>query len=65
MPRLRPQSKKNLGMDTFSSEMLEAARFYHLQHANRQAKGYVPVEIAAFIAGACWARQVLVEEEKG
>jgi hypothetical protein len=59
------QSKANLRMDTFEAEMVEAARLYHLQVAQGKAKGYVAPEIAAFIAGACWARQVLLEEEKG
>jgi hypothetical protein len=44
--------------------MLEAARIYHLQLAHGRAKGYMPVEVAAFIAGACWAKQVLVGERK-
>jgi hypothetical protein len=44
--------------------MLEAARIYHLQLAHGQAKGYMPVEVAAFIAGACWAKQVIVAEGK-
>ena len=51
-------------MDAFEAEMVEAARLYHLQVAQGKAKGYVAPEIAAFIAGA-WARQVLLEEEKG
>ena len=45
----------NPGTDTFNLEMLEAARFYHLQVARSQAKVYMPAETAAFIAGACWA----------
>jgi hypothetical protein len=52
-------------MDTFEAEMVEAARHYHLQVTHGQAKGCVAPEITAFIAGACWARQVLLEEEKG
>jgi len=44
--------------------MLDAARVYHLHVAHGQAKGYVPVEVAAFIAGACWAKQVIVGEGK-
>jgi hypothetical protein len=59
------ESNPNLGTDTFDSEILEAARLYHLQCAHSQAKGYVPAEVAAFIAGACWARLVFERREKG
>jgi hypothetical protein len=38
--------------------MIEAARLYHLP----LAKGYMPVEVAGFIAEACWAKRVLVGE---
>ena len=48
----------------FDLEMVEAARFYQLQHAYGRAKSYIPVEVAAFIAGACWARQVLVGKKR-
>jgi hypothetical protein len=51
-------------MDAFEAEMVEAARFYNLQATLGQAKGYVPPAEAAFIAGACWARQVLLREGK-
>jgi len=44
--------------------MVEAALVYYQELAHGQAKGYVPVEVAAFIAGACWARQLLLGEEK-
>jgi hypothetical protein len=60
----RRQSGSSLGTNAFDSEMLEAARIYHLQLAHGQAKGYMPVEVAAFIAGACWAKQVIVAEGK-
>jgi len=52
------------GTDAFDSEMVEAALVYYQELAHGQAKGYVPVEVAAFIAGACWARQLLLGEEK-
>jgi hypothetical protein len=48
------------GTDPFDSEMVEVALVYHRELAHRQAKGYVPVEVRAFIAGACWAKQVLL-----
>jgi hypothetical protein len=48
-------------MNAFDSEMLEAARVYHLHLAHRQAKGYMPTEVAAFIAGACWAKAFVAE----
>ena len=64
MHKARQQSKPNLRMDAFEAEMVEAARFYNLQATLGQAKGYVPPAEAAFIAGACWARQVLNGEEK-
>ena len=58
------ESNPNLGTDTFDSEMVEAAGLYRLQLRDRQAKGYLSVVQAAFIAGACWARQVLERREK-
>jgi hypothetical protein len=53
------QSNLNLGTDDFDSSVVEAAWAYHVQIRAGNAKGYVPVEVAAFIAGACWAKQVL------
>jgi hypothetical protein len=41
-----------------------AERVYHLQLHYGQAEGSVPPEVAAFIAVACWARQVLLGEGK-
>lgn len=64
MRQAQRQSKPNLGRNAFDLKMLEAARFYHLQLAHGQAKGYMPVEVSAFIAGACWAKQVLMSCEK-
>jgi hypothetical protein len=60
----RRQSGLTLETNAFDTEMLDAARVYHLHVAHGQAKGYVPVEVAAFIAGACWAKQVIVGEGK-
>ena len=42
----------------FDSSVIEAVWAYHVQIRAAPAKGYVPVEVAAFIAGACWAKQV-------
>jgi hypothetical protein len=58
------QSESNLGTDSFDAEMVEAALVYHWELAPGRANGYVPVDVAAFIAGACWARQVLLGDEK-
>jgi hypothetical protein len=60
MHKAQQQSKPNLSMDAFEVEMVEAARFYNLQATRGQAKGYLPPAEAAFIAGACWANEVLL-----
>ena len=49
------------GTDVFDSEIVEAALVYHRELA--KAKDW-PAEVRAFIAGACWARQVLLGEGK-
>jgi hypothetical protein len=59
----RSRSQPNLGTDSFDSSVVEAAWAYHRQIGCR-AKGNVPVEVAAFIAGACLAKEVLVGERK-
>src|SRR6516165_11292152 len=64
MPQARRQSESNPGTDNFDAEMVEAALVYYRELAPRRANGYIPIEVAAFIAGACWARQVLVGEER-
>jgi hypothetical protein len=48
---------------TSISAVVEAALTYHLQVSARDAKGKVPVEVAAFIAGACWVKEVLKTQE--
>ena len=58
MPEERKRSKPNLGMNDFDSSVVQAAYAYHLQIGASHAKGNVSVEVAAFIAGACWAKQV-------
>ena len=40
------------------SSVVEAAWTCHIQIGVDSDKGYVPVEVVAFIAEACWARQV-------
>jgi len=35
-----------------------------MQIGIRYAKSRTPIEVAAFITGACWARQVLESREK-
>ena len=63
MPGERQRSRPTLGTNDFDSSVVQAAWAYHLQIGASHAKGNVPVELAAFIAGACWARRVLVGEE--
>jgi hypothetical protein len=46
-------------MDSFDWELVEAAWCHHRQVC-AEVKAHVPSEVAAFIAGACWARQVLL-----
>jgi len=58
------QSRLNLGTDDFDSSVVQAAWAYHRQIGVGGPKSNVPVELAAFIAGACWARQVIVGEGK-
>jgi hypothetical protein len=58
------QSTSDLGTDNFDSSVVEAAWAYHRRIGAGGVKGYIPVEVAAFIAGACWARQVLKICEK-
>ena len=63
MRNTRRQLERDLGTDNFDSSVLEAAWIYHRQIGARYAKGIVPVEVAAFIAGACWARMLVAEKE--
>jgi hypothetical protein len=56
------QPKPDLGIESFDSAVVQAAYAYHVQIGGH-ARGNVPVEVAAFIAGACWVRQVLVGGE--
>ena len=58
------QSRSNLGTDDFDSSVIQAAWAYHMQIGVGGPKSNVSVELAAFIAGACWARQVIVAEGK-
>jgi hypothetical protein len=51
-------------MDNFDSSSVEAAWTYHRQIGGSHAKGNVPVEVAAFLAGACWAKQVFAEHDE-
>jgi hypothetical protein len=53
------QSNLNLRTDDFDSSVFQAAWAYHQQIGARHAKGNLPIEVPAFIAGACWARQLL------
>jgi hypothetical protein len=64
MRRAARKSKSNLGTGAFDSSVVEVARAYHLQIGTGHAKGYMPVEVAAFIAGARWAKQVLVGKKE-
>jgi hypothetical protein len=63
MPQSRERSKPDLGTNDFDSSVVQAAYAYHRQIGAGHAKGNVPVEVAAFIAGACWARQVVLGGE--
>ena len=60
-----PQSDSGLGTDDFDPSVVEAAWAYHQQIGGSQAKGNVPVEVAAFIAGACWSAHMLVAGKEG
>jgi hypothetical protein len=60
MHKAQRKSKANLRMDAFEAEMVRAAQFYNLQAARGLAKCNAPLAEAAFIAGACWAKQVLL-----
>ena len=64
MPQARRQNKSHLGTDNFDSSVVQAAWAYHRQIGAGDAKGYVPIEVAAFVAGACWAKQVLKSGEE-
>jgi hypothetical protein len=55
----RRQPKPNLGTADFDSSVLQAAWAYHQQIGAHHAKGNLPVEVPAFLAGACWAKQLL------
>ena len=63
MRKPQQRSRANLGTDDFDSSVVQAAWAYHRQIGG-QAKGNVPVEVAAFIAGACWAAHMLVAEKE-
>jgi len=64
MRNTRRQLERDLGTDNFDSSVLEAAWIYHRQIGARYARGNVPGEAGAFIAGECWVRQMLVEKRK-
>jgi hypothetical protein len=64
MRNTRRQLERDLGTDDFDSSVVQAAWAYHRQIGAGHAKGNVPVEVAAFIAGACWAKEELVGERK-
>jgi hypothetical protein len=63
MRNTRRQLERDLGTDNFHSSVLEAAWIYHRQIGGH-AKGNVPVEVAAFVAGACLTKEMLVGERK-
>jgi hypothetical protein len=60
----RQQSKPSLGTDDFDSSVVQAAWAYHTQIGVGGPKSNAPVELAAFITGACWAKQVLARKER-
>jgi hypothetical protein len=62
MRNTRRQLERDLETDDFDSSVVQAAWAYHTQIGVGGPKSNVPVELAAFIAGACWAKQVLVGE---
>ena len=51
------QSESKLGTDSFDAQMVETALIYHRERVADLARGEVPVELMAFVAGACWARR--------
>jgi hypothetical protein len=59
MRKSRRQSNSDLETDDFDSSVFQAAWAYHHQIGAHHAKGNLPVEVPAFIAGACWAKQLL------
>jgi hypothetical protein len=63
MPDQRQRFKPTLGTNDFDSSAVQAAYAYHLKIGASHAKGNVSVGVAAFIAGACWAKQVLLGGE--
>jgi hypothetical protein len=65
MRKARQQSKPNLRTDNFDSSVVQAAWTYDQQIGAGYAKGNVRAEVAAFIAGACWAKEVLAEKGEG
>jgi uncharacterized membrane protein len=64
MRETRRQSRSNLGTENFDSSVVEAAWTYHRQIGDSHAKGNVPVEVAAFLAGACWGARMLIAEKE-
>ena len=64
MPITPQQPSLNPETDNFDSSVVEAAWAYHQQIDAAQAKGNVPVEVTAFIAGACWSAHMLVAEKE-
>jgi hypothetical protein len=66
MRKQRKQSKATPETDNFDSSAVEAAWTYYLRASGGHPKGHVPNElIAAFIAGACWAKQLLKLDGQG
>jgi hypothetical protein len=64
MRKSQRQSSSNLRTEDFDSSVVDAAWAYHEQIGGSHAKGTVPVEVAAFIAGACWSAYMLVAEKE-
>jgi hypothetical protein len=63
--RLAPQrSSSNSERVTSILRLLKQLGPIHQQIGGRHAKGNVPVEVAAFIAGACWDAHMLVAEKE-
>jgi hypothetical protein len=58
------QSKPYAETSDFNQRIVDAAGVYQRQLVDGSARGYMPVEVAAFVAGACWARQLLASEKE-
>jgi hypothetical protein len=64
MLKASQRSNSSLERENFDSSVVEAAWAYHRRIGGSHTKRNTPVEVVAFIAGACWGAHILVAEKE-